>query len=32
VIAPVTLAALEPVPDLEETDRSSGGFGSTGTN
>jgi len=31
VIAPVTLAALEPVADLDDTDRSSGGFGSTGT-
>lgn len=31
VIAPVTPAALEPVLDLEETGRSSGGFGSTGT-
>jgi len=31
VIAPVTLATLEPVADLDETDRSSGGFGSTGT-
>lgn len=31
VIAPVTLAALEPVVDLDETGRSGGGFGSTGT-
>ncbi len=30
VIAPVTLAVLEPVPDLDTTDRSGGGFGSTG--
>jgi dUTP pyrophosphatase len=31
VIAPVTLAALEPVADLDDTERSGGGFGSTGT-
>jgi dUTP pyrophosphatase len=31
VIAPVTAAALEPVADLDETERASGGFGSTGT-
>ncbi len=31
VIAPVTPAALAPVPDLDETDRAAGGFGSTGT-
>jgi dUTP pyrophosphatase len=31
VIAPVTLAALAPVEDLDRTDRASGGFGSTGT-
>ena len=31
VIAPVTPAALAPVVDLDQTERSSGGFGSTGT-
>lgn len=31
IIAPVTLATLAPVPDLDETDRAGGGFGSTGT-
>jgi len=31
VIAPITQAALVPVPELPETARGSGGFGSTGT-
>jgi dUTP pyrophosphatase len=31
VIATVTPATLAPVEDLDDTDRSSGGFGSTGT-
>jgi len=31
IIAPVTQAALQPVENLDETDRGEGGFGSTGT-
>jgi dUTP pyrophosphatase len=30
VLAPVTMARLEPVAALDETDRGDGGFGSTG--